>query len=94
VLDEAGLIFGIVAEVGDIRGDEQVLAAGFLRPFADDDELWTIDSPIFLTGQEKLPPRRAPAVGEHSDEVLRAAGYGEAEIRALREEGVVGGAAG
>jgi crotonobetainyl-CoA:carnitine CoA-transferase CaiB-like acyl-CoA transferase len=93
VLDEAGLIFGIVAEVGDIRGDEQVLAAGFLRPFADDDELWTIDSPIFLADQEKLPPHRAPAVGEHSDEVLRAAGYAEAEIRALREEGVVGGAA-
>jgi len=34
-------------------------------------------------------PRPAPAVGEHSEEVLREAGYSEIEIRALREEGVI-----
>jgi crotonobetainyl-CoA:carnitine CoA-transferase CaiB-like acyl-CoA transferase len=88
-LDDAGLIFGVVGRVEDIRHDEQVLAAGFLRPYANDPELWTIDSPFFLAGQEKVPPRTAPAVGEQSDEVLREAGYGDGEIAALREAGII-----
>jgi formyl-CoA transferase len=91
VLDEAGLIFGIVGQVDDIRHDEQVLAAGFLRPFVDEPELWTIDSPFFLAGQEKVPPQKAPATaGEHSEQVLREAGFGDAEISRLRADGIIG----
>jgi crotonobetainyl-CoA:carnitine CoA-transferase CaiB-like acyl-CoA transferase len=88
-LDAAGLIFGVVGQVDDIRHDEQVLAAGFLRPYADEPELWTIDSPFFLAGQDKVAPRTAPAVGENSDEVLQEYGYGAAEIAELRAAGVV-----
>src|SRR5271154_4276420 len=62
VLDEAGIIFGIVAETDDIAGDEQVLAAGHLVPFADADFM-TVNSPIEIAGQEKIRPRRAPKVG-------------------------------
>jgi crotonobetainyl-CoA:carnitine CoA-transferase CaiB-like acyl-CoA transferase len=35
-----------------------------------------------------------PALGEHTDEVLRAAGFGDEEIAALRESGAVAGPAG
>ena len=66
-----------------------MLAAGFLRPYADEPELWTIDSPFFLAGQDKVAPRTAPAVGENSDEVLQEYGYGAAEIAELRAAGVV-----
>ena len=38
----------------------------------------------------RLPP---PLLGEHSDEVLREAGYADAEIRELRSSGAVGPAA-
>jgi len=88
VLDEAGIIFGIVAETADVASDEQVLAAGHLVRFADDD-LWTVNSPIEIRGQVKVPPRHTPGVGEHSEEILHAAGYGAAEIAALREAGVI-----
>lgn len=90
VLDDAGIIFGMVGRVDDIRHDEQALAAGFVKPYADDPDLWTLDSPFFLAGQEKVPPRTAPRTpGQHSDEVLRQYGYGDAEIAELRKAGVV-----
>jgi formyl-CoA transferase len=89
VLDEAGLIFGIVAETPDVATDEQALAAGHLVRLSDADYM-TVNSPIEIRGQEKVPPRLAPDVGEHSEQVLREADYAEAEIAALREAGVVG----
>jgi formyl-CoA transferase len=88
ILDEAGIIFGIVAETADIAEDEQALAAGHLVKFSDADFM-TINSPIEIRGQEKVPPRLAPRVGEHSAAVLRDAGYGEPEIAALRDAGVI-----
>ena len=89
VLDEAGIIFGIVAETQDIAEDEQALAAGHLVPVSDADYL-TINSPIEIRGQQKVRPRRAPKVGEHGEQVLREAGYTEAEIAALRDTGIIG----
>jgi formyl-CoA transferase len=49
----------------------------------------TINSPIWVDGSAKVKPRPAPAVGEHSDEILRAAGYDEASIGKLRAAGTV-----
>jgi len=46
--------------------------------------------PARFTGAELPTPRRAPNVGEHTDDVLRtAAGYDDTRIQALREAGVV-----
>jgi crotonobetainyl-CoA:carnitine CoA-transferase CaiB-like acyl-CoA transferase len=89
ILDEAGLIFGIVADMDEIHTDEQVLASRALVPFTDGSSL-TVNSPLWIDGEEKLPPRPAPAVGQHSEEILREAGYSEPEIRAMREAGMIG----
>jgi crotonobetainyl-CoA:carnitine CoA-transferase CaiB-like acyl-CoA transferase len=89
ILDEAGLIFGIVADMDEIAEDAQILASEALLPFADGSSL-TVNSPFWVAGQDKVKPRPAPKVGEHSAEVLREAGFADAEIRALRAEGVIG----
>jgi crotonobetainyl-CoA:carnitine CoA-transferase CaiB-like acyl-CoA transferase len=89
ILDDAGLIFGIVADMDEIHEDEQILASEALVPFTDGSSL-TVNSPLWIAGQEKLPPRPAPDVGEHSAEILREAGYAEAEIQAMREARVIG----
>jgi crotonobetainyl-CoA:carnitine CoA-transferase CaiB-like acyl-CoA transferase len=57
-------------------------------PFADDSSL-TVNSPIWIKGQQKTKPRSAPSVGEHSEEVLREAGYSESDIVLLRAEGII-----
>jgi formyl-CoA transferase len=49
----------------------------------------TVASPITIEGQNKVSPRRPPAVGQHTDEVLREAGYDAAMIVKLRADGAV-----
>ena len=46
-------------------------------------------NPIKLDG-ERLPSRPAPGLGEHTDELLREAGYDAEAIAALRAEGAAG----
>ena len=88
-LDEAGIIFECVAEMADVPRDRQMLDAGLLVPIEGAEGTLTIDSPFYVEGLDKTKPRKAPAVGEHSDEILREAGYGDAEIARLRQERVV-----
>ena len=89
VLDANDLVTGAVATLEDIPGDKQMRANDVLVPFADD-EMLTVSSPFWVAEGEKAPPRQAPGIGEHSDEILRAAGYAEADIARLRASGAVG----
>jgi crotonobetainyl-CoA:carnitine CoA-transferase CaiB-like acyl-CoA transferase len=88
ILDGNGLVFGVVGILDDIPGDKQMIANDVLVPY-DGEDLLTINSPIWVDGSQKVRPRRAPGIGEHSDEVLRAAGYDEAAIQELRASGAV-----
>ena len=45
--------------------------------------------PMKLTDASVPVPERAPDVGEHTDRVLRGAGYDDARIKELRAAGVV-----
>jgi crotonobetainyl-CoA:carnitine CoA-transferase CaiB-like acyl-CoA transferase len=88
VLDEAGLVFGVVAAPDDIRTDRQAREAGAVVAFADGD-METVSSPLWIAGQIKPPPRRAPELGADTEAVLRDAGFAAAEIDRLRQDGVI-----
>jgi crotonobetainyl-CoA:carnitine CoA-transferase CaiB-like acyl-CoA transferase len=45
--------------------------------------LETVNSPVFVSGVQKRKPTAAPAVGEHTREILRELGYSADEIEAL-----------
>jgi crotonobetainyl-CoA:carnitine CoA-transferase CaiB-like acyl-CoA transferase len=87
-LDTNDLITGAVATLEDIPGDKQMLANDVLVPFGNEG-MRTVNSPFWVAESEKVAPRQAPGVGEHSDEVLRAAGFAEADIARLRASGAV-----
>jgi formyl-CoA transferase len=88
-LDGNGLVFGVVGILDDIPTDQQMIDNDVLLPF-EGDRLLTVNSPIWVDGSRKAAPRKPPGVGEHSDEVLREAGYDDAAIRQLRSSGAVG----
>jgi crotonobetainyl-CoA:carnitine CoA-transferase CaiB-like acyl-CoA transferase len=66
-------------------------AVGMVRalPHPARPDFRVLANPIKLDG-ERLPARPAPALGAHTDELLREAGLGDAEIAALRASGAAG----
>ena len=85
-----GLTVGVVARSEDALEDLQMRAVGALVP---GDGIpgsgLTVSSPFQVDGEEKVRPRASPAVGQHSDEVLREAGWSDSEIASLRASGAV-----
>jgi formyl-CoA transferase len=90
-LEKTGVAFGVVATLDDIPHDAQMRASGALVPLDDPraGASLTVSSPIQIAGQEKVPATLAPEIGEHTVEVLRAAGVADAEIQRLLAAGVI-----
>ena len=88
ILDAVGVTFGVVGTVDEVADDPQMQAIGALVPFADGKTL-TVSSPFHIDGVEKVHRNVRPAVGQHSEEVLRDAGYSADEIGRLRSLGVL-----
>jgi crotonobetainyl-CoA:carnitine CoA-transferase CaiB-like acyl-CoA transferase len=88
VLAANGLVFDMVTKVSEISSDDQMLANQVLVPF-EDEAVLTVNSPLFVQGASKVPPRRPPDIGQHSEEILREAGYDDAALMELRASGVI-----
>jgi crotonobetainyl-CoA:carnitine CoA-transferase CaiB-like acyl-CoA transferase len=75
-----------VLSIDESLQNEQLRARGMI---SDADGIAQLALPLKLSEFEFEIGRSAPEVGEHTDEVLREAGYGESDIAALRKEGVI-----
>jgi formyl-CoA transferase len=91
ILEKTGVAFGVVGTLDDIPHDAQMRSSGALVPLDDPraGASLTVSSPLQIGGQEKVPATMAPAIGEHTVEVLRAAGLAESEIERLLRAGVI-----
>jgi len=91
LLEATGIAFGAVGTLDDIPRDTQMRESGALIPIDDPraGAALTVNSPITIKGEDKVPPRMAPAVGEHTVDVLREAGFDDQEIERLLKAGAI-----
>jgi len=91
VFDGAHVTFGAVRGPQEVIEDPQLRANDIVVPLdgAGGKLNTTINSPIQVHGVTKVPARRAPALGEHNQEVLKQLGFSASEIEALRASGAV-----
>jgi formyl-CoA transferase len=86
-----GFTFAAVRGPQEVINDPQLKANDIVVPLegAGGKLTSTISSPIQVHGVTKVPARRAPELGEHTEEVLRELGFDEKQIDGLRAGGAV-----
>jgi formyl-CoA transferase len=84
-----GITFGVISRPQDVPDDQQAVASGSVVDTAIAEMPRTLANPIRLGFAEQRVARPAPALGQHSDEILGEAGLTAAEIAALRKSGAV-----
>jgi crotonobetainyl-CoA:carnitine CoA-transferase CaiB-like acyl-CoA transferase len=83
------ITFGVISRPQDVPDDPQAIACGAIVETAIPEMPRTLSNPIRLSfaGQRLAHP--APALGQHSDEILREAGLSADEIAELRASGTI-----
>ncbi|CAN5778705.1 CoA transferase [soil metagenome] len=84
-----GITFGVISRPQDVPDDQQAVACGAVVATAIPDMPRTLSNPIRLGFAEQAIARPAPALGEHSDEILGEAGLSTDEIASLRSSGAL-----
>jgi len=92
LFDEARLTWGPASTVAEVAADPHAAAVGLFpeisHPTAG--RFRTVAAPMRLHGVDTAPRGPAPELGEHTRDVLREAGLGDAEVEALVTDGVIG----
>lgn len=80
-----------IAEIQEVAQDEQMKANGV---FVEIDHprygpVTSVNSPIEVAESKKVSPQAAPAVGQHSQEILKELGYPVQDIQAFLKQGII-----
>jgi crotonobetainyl-CoA:carnitine CoA-transferase CaiB-like acyl-CoA transferase len=91
VFNGGHITFGAVRGPQEVIDDPQLQANDIVVPLegAGGKLTSTISSPIQVHGVAKVPARRAPGLGEHTEEILRELGFDAKDIDGLRASGAV-----
>jgi len=76
-----GVIWGPVPKTEDVPDDPQMQANGIFPEV--EPGVRTVASPLDVAGVDKLKPRKAPEVGQHTIQVLESLGYNREAIFGL-----------
>ena len=89
VFNGVHVTFGVVQGPQEVINDPQLQVNDIVVPLegAGGKLTSTISSPIQVHGVAKVPARRAPALGEHNEEILKQLGFSATEIDGLRASG-------
>jgi len=91
IFDSYELPVNLVALVEETKNDPQVLQNQMVVA-PEDDRIKTpliVEHPIQISNVPKVGPTCAPALGEHTGEVLADLGYTIEEVNRLRESGII-----
>ena len=81
--------FGVISRPQDVPDDQQAVACGAIVETAIPEMPRTLSNPIRLGFAEQRIAHAAPALGQHSDEILGELGLSKEEIAGLRSSGAV-----
>jgi crotonobetainyl-CoA:carnitine CoA-transferase CaiB-like acyl-CoA transferase len=91
MFDEAGLIWGPASTLCELAADPQAEAAGLFPAIEHPaGRFRTVAVPVHIDGADVGPRGLAPDIGQHTEDVLEAAGLTPGEVAALAAAGVVG----
>jgi formyl-CoA transferase len=95
LFERTRVTFSVVREPQEVVEDLQLAANDVIVPVEGgaDGLRRTISCPIQVHDVTKVPARRAPGIGEHSDEILGQLGFDAARIAQLHASGAVPAAA-
>ena len=91
LFEEHGVPCGPINTYADVFADEQIAARNMVvqtdHPTLG--RLRTLGTPLKMSRTPPRPGRAAPLLGQHTDEVLREAGYTPGELTAFRAAGLI-----
>ena len=92
LLREAQVPASRINSIDEVFADEQVNALGMFPPVAPDfriPEMKFVDIPVSIDGAKAARNLMPPRLGEHTEAVLRQAGYSDQDLQILRSEKVI-----